>query len=85
MVEESVHVTFDEQNSLFKKPISDDIDEVEQNLKKLDIHLCSNEDQKKINKVQEASSSQQGVNESPPKEWKFVHNHLTEQILGDSS
>ena len=41
MVEESVHITFDEHNSISRKVISDDVDKVEQNLEKLDIQLSS--------------------------------------------
>ena len=53
---------------LSRNPISDDVDEMEQNLEKLDIHPSSNEDQQKMKEVQEASSSQQDVNEGLPKE-----------------
>ena len=63
VVKESVHVTFDEHNLLSRNPISDDVDEVEQNLKKLDIHPSSNEDQQKMKKVREAPSSQQDLND----------------------
>ena len=38
VVEESVHVTFDEHNSISKKVISDDVDEIEQKLKKLNVN-----------------------------------------------
>ena len=41
VVEESVHVIFNEHNSISKKVISDDVDKVEQNLKKLDIQPSS--------------------------------------------
>ena len=44
MVEQSVHVTFDEYNSLSRNFVSNDVDKVEQNLEKLDIHPSSNED-----------------------------------------
>ena len=61
------------------------MEEVEQNLEKLYIQPSTMENPQKENEVQEASSSQQNTNESLPKEWKFVHNHPTEQILGDPS
>ena len=63
MVEELVHVTFDEHNFLFGNVISDDVDEVEQSLKKLDIQPSSSESLPKEKELQEASSSQQNVNE----------------------
>ena len=68
MVEESVHITFDEHNSPSRNIISDDVEEVEQSLEKLDIQPSSNENQQKENEVQEASSSQQNTNEGLPKE-----------------
>ena len=57
-----VHVTFDEHNSITRKIISDDIDEVEQNLEKLDIQSSSMNDQQKEDEVQETSLSQQKAN-----------------------
>ena len=50
LVEKLVHITFNEHNSLSRNPICDDVDEVEQNLKKLDIHASLNEDQQKWKK-----------------------------------
>ena len=41
VVEESIHVTFDEHNYISRKVISDDVEEVEQNLEKLDIKPSS--------------------------------------------
>ena len=43
VVEKSVHVTFDEHNFPSRSIISDDVDEVEQSLEKLDIQPSSNE------------------------------------------
>ena len=63
VVEESVHITFDEHNSPSKNIISDDVEEVEKSLKKLDIQPGSNEISQKDDEVQEASSSQQNTNE----------------------
>ena len=85
MVEEPLHVTFDEHSSLSKNVISDDVEEVEQSLEKLDIQPSWSENLQKEEEVQEPSSSQQNANEGLPKEWKFVHSHPTEQILGDLS
>ena len=85
VVEESIHVTFDEHNSLSRNVMSDDVDEVEQNLEKLGIQPSSNENPQKEKDAQETSSSQQEVNEGLPKELKFVHNYPTEQILGNPS
>ena len=55
VVEESVHVTFDEHNSLSKNVISDDIEEGKQSLKKLDIQPNSSNIPQKEENVQEAS------------------------------
>ena len=74
-----------EHNSLSRNVISDDVEEVEQILEKLDIQPSSSNNPQKEENVQEASSSQQNTNEGLPKEWKFVHNHPIEQILGDHS
>ena len=38
----------------------------------------------KLDEVQKTLLSQQKANEDLPREWKFVHNHLIDQILGDS-
>ena len=57
VVEESVHVTFDEQNALSRNTISNDVDEVEQNLKKFDAQPSSNENLQKGEEVKEASSN----------------------------
>ena len=57
VVEESVHVTFDEHNSLSRNIISDDIEEIAQSLKKLDILPSSSENPQKEEEVQETSSS----------------------------
>ena len=78
MVEESVHVTFDEHNSPCRNIISGDVEEVKQSLKKLDIQPSSNKNLQKKDEVQEASSCQLNTNECLPREWKFVHNHPTE-------
>ena len=43
VIEESVHVTFDEHNSISRKVISDDVEKVEQSLEKLNIQPSSNE------------------------------------------
>ena len=52
VVEESVHVTFDEHNSLSRNVVSDDIDEVEQILEKLNIQPSSNENLQKAKDAQ---------------------------------
>ena len=57
-VEESIHITFDEYNSLLRNVISDDVEEVEQSLEKLDIQPSSSENPQKEERVQQASSSQ---------------------------
>ena len=83
MVEESVHITFDEHNSPSRNIISDDVEEVEQSLEKLDIQPSSDENSQKKDEVQEVSSSQLNMNEGLPREWKIVHNYPTDQLLDD--
>ena len=58
VVENSVHVIFDKHNSLSRNVISNDVEEVEQNLEKLDIQPSLNENPQTEEEVQEASSSQ---------------------------
>ena len=67
VIEELIHITFDEYNSLFRNVISDDVEEVEQSLENLDIQPISSNNPQKLENVQEASSSQQNTNEDPPK------------------
>ena len=80
-----MHVTFDEHHSLSKKNINDDVDEVEQNVENLDTPPSSTDDIHKEDNAQETPLVNQNVDEDLPREWKFVHNHPTEQILGDPS
>ena len=70
MVDELVHVTFDEHNSLCRNVISDDVEEIEQNLEKLDIKPSSSENPQKDEggEVKEHSSSQQNTNEDLSRE-----------------
>ena len=68
VVEESVHVTFDEHNSITRKITSDDVDEVEQNIEKLNIQPSSTDDLQKEDEAQETSLSQQKANEDLPRE-----------------
>ena len=84
VVDESGHVTFDEHNSTSKKIISGEIDEVEQNLEKLDIQPSLMDNIHNEDEAQETPLDKQNIDESLPREWKFVHNHPTEQILGPS-
>ena len=41
------------------------------------------DDQHKEDEAQEILLDKQNIDEGLPEEWKFVHNHPTEQILGD--
>ena len=43
------------------------------------------DDLQKEDEAQKTPLEKQNVNKSLPREWKFVHNHPTEQILGDPS
>ena len=67
LVEESVHINFDEYNSISRKVISDDINEVEKNLEKLDIQPSSTDDLQKEDKAQETSLIKQNADESLPR------------------
>ena len=68
VVEEFIHVTFDKHNSLSRNVISDDVDEVEQRLEKLEIQPSLNENPHKEKEAQETLSSQQEINEGLRKE-----------------
>ena len=52
VVEESIYVTFDEHNFLSRNIIRNDVKEVEQSLKKLDIQTSSNKNPQKDEEVQ---------------------------------
>ena len=43
------------------------------------------DDQHKEDEAQETLLDKQNFDESLPRQWKFVHNHPTEQILSDLS
>ena len=68
MVEELVHVTFYEYNPISRKVISDDVDKVEQNLKKLDLQPSSTNELQKEDESQETSLSKQNADENQLRE-----------------
>ena len=93
IVEASVHVVFDDLNDLPFKDILRDA-RIEENMKNLEIILESQERQEETSEKdiqlevvlsQLETQKQDGDNSNLPKEWKFVHNHPTNLIIGDPS
>ena len=92
IVEESIHVIFDEFNDLSLKDVPRNAG-IEENIEKLEITQDDKETQEeeweghKIGKVlpQLGDQQQNGENSSLPKEWRFVYNHPTNLIIGDPS
>ncbi|KAF7153420.1 hypothetical protein RHSIM_Rhsim01G0167100 [Rhododendron simsii] len=93
LVEESIHVSFDESNPCSPKIINDDDDDI---IATKDINdLTINE--KEVEATQEKSSQAKaeevinqpqdvnGDNQNLPKEWRYVQNHPKELILDDPS
>ena len=71
--------------STSRTDISDDVDEIEQNLEKLDSQPSSTDGQHKEDEAQETPLDKQNIDEGLPREWKFVYNYPTKKILGDPS
>ena len=91
---ESVHViVFDEFNDLPFKDASRNVG-IEENMETLkitqhdqEIQEEANEKDKQLKVVlhQLENQKQDGEDSSLPKEWRFVHNHPTNLIIGDPS
>ena len=93
IVEESVHVVFDKFNDIPFKDASRNTG-IENNMEALDITQDDKETQEEANEKdiqlevvlpQLEDQKQDDENSSLPKEWRFVHNHPTNLIIGDPS
>ena len=93
IVEESVHVVFDEFNDLPFKDVSRNAG-MEENMESLEINQDNKETQEEENEkdvqleviiAQLEDQKHDGENSSLSKEWRFIHNHPTNLIIGDSS
>ena len=86
LVEESIHVVFDESNEKSSRK-EDSIDD-ETGTKKLE-QLTINEDEPKGDDDQENQDQTQEINATSPKplpkEWRYAHGHPKELIIGDPS
>lgn len=87
VVEESIHVAFDETNSTTSKSIDDDDVGLGDELQKLDIGESSNASSQipKEDPPKEEVNESQGINSNLPREWKLNSAHPIDQILGDHS
>ena len=84
VVEESMHVKFNEFNYLLDQRKSDDRDENAGKQKPEDYHVQNEDSVKTAEPTQNpAEQSTQAVN--LPRSWKMVANHPQEQILGETS
>ncbi|KAL3510114.1 hypothetical protein ACH5RR_029515 [Cinchona calisaya] len=88
LIEEVVHVTFDESNDVISKNLCEDEDTgILKELEKLDIHKdhqegTSNVD---INNHQVDDEKNEDAQNDLPKAWRFVSNHPQDLIIGDLS
>ena len=87
VVEESIHVAFDETNPTTSKSVDDDDVGLGDELQKLDIGESSNTSSQipKEDPPKEEVNESQGINSNLPREWKLNSAHPIDQILGDPS
>lgn len=88
VVEESMHVVFDESNAFSTKEIIyDEVEGLKKNLKEMEIKDTSKNNQQQNEDVEEIVEETQGEGNSKtlPKDWKFVQSHPKDLILGDPS
>ena len=91
-MEESIHVIFDEANDLLskKKEDANDVGIIEEGMKELTINDSNERNKEQLKeKHEDESINDQIIQEQPqdtsnlPKEWRYVHNHPKELIIGD--
>ena len=89
VVEESIHVVFDESNDLpsRKNEGVDDADPLIEGMKEITLKDSATPEDKdqedeQNEKGEEIQEQPQGTNDLP-KEWRYVHNHPKELIIGD--
>ncbi|KAH9657810.1 Integrase catalytic domain-containing protein [Citrus sinensis] len=90
VVEESMHVTFDESNpsSAEKGVVNDDADgELQEESSKENQENAPQENQEDRQEEQTNMEleQQEGSSQTPPKEWRYVSSHPKDLILGDPS
>ncbi|KAH9649048.1 Integrase catalytic domain-containing protein [Citrus sinensis] len=90
VVEESMHVTFDESNpsSAEKRVANDDADgELQEESSKENQENAPQENQEDRQEEQTNTEleQQEGISQTLPKEWRYVSSHLKDVILGDLS
>ena len=86
VVEESIHVAFDETNIFAQKQIDSDNIDLEPNVEDSSIYKEENQPcnlNKEIEQPIIPPQEEGGNNDDLPREWKFVHNHPKDLILGD--
>ena len=86
-IEESIHVAFDEVDSLKPKNIDDDNDDdinvIENNVNNIKLRDQISQDSNKEESMKNASHLEQ--DQQFPESWRIVKNHPIDQILGDPS
>ena len=89
VVEESIHVVFDESNDLpsRKNEGVDDADPLIEGMKEITLKDSATPEDKdqedeQNERGEEIQEQPQGTNDLP-KEWRYVHNHPKELIIGD--
>ena len=90
VVEESMHVTFDESNpsSAEKGVVNDDADgELQEELSKENQENApqENQDDRQEEQSNMELEQQEGISQTLPKEWRYVSSHPKDLILGDPS
>ena len=87
VVEESIHVAFDESNPPTSKSVDDDVVGLGEEVQKLDIGESSNAPSQtpKEEPPVETVNESKGMDSKLPHEWKFKSAHPIDQILGDLS
>ena len=87
VIEEAIHVTFDESYDTSKSNSEDDEEEIKKKLKEVTSQDAKSEEQEISKDTQEPSEDEEN-NDLPkdfPKTWKFAKSHPMEQIIGDPS
>ncbi|KAH9716703.1 hypothetical protein KPL71_021554 [Citrus sinensis] len=88
VMEESMHVTFDESNPSSEKKgvVNDDADgELQEESSKENQENAPQENQEDRQEEQTNMEQQEGISQTLPKEWRYVSSHPKDLILGDPS
>ncbi|KAH9734859.1 Integrase catalytic domain-containing protein [Citrus sinensis] len=88
VVEESMHVTFDESNpsSAEKGVVNDDANgELQEKSSKENQENAPQENQEDRQEEQTNMEQQEGISQTLPKEWRYISSHPKDLILGDPS